>query len=225
MMNVNLIKQVELLREKHPSLTLIKCESGFRLTGIVVLNAEYNGLPLYDEYNLEIFVPFGFPKAIPSVKELENKIPEDLSHFYADGGLCLGAISELADYLEENDSLVGFVNDIVMSYLYTASYFRRYGEVPYGERSHGVLGIEETYFERYHTQDRKILIQLLLCLMGEIPYRGHCQCPCEGGKKLRTCHGKYILKDLRSQHYEYYKNDAMLLLKFYVNEMKKGGKI
>ena len=42
--------------EKYPGLSVKKGDAGYILNGTIVLNAEYDGIPLYDEYLLEIFI-------------------------------------------------------------------------------------------------------------------------------------------------------------------------
>ena len=105
-----------------------------------------------------------------------------------------------------------------MSYFYAASYFKRYGVAPYGERSHGVKGIEEAYMERYRVTDRNVLMHLLLYLTGIQRYRGHLECPCGSGKKFRDCHGGKILKDIMSPLNKVYKSDAYYVLAAYIEE-------
>ena len=112
-----------------------------------------------------------------------------------------------------------------MSYLYAASYFRLYGVLPFGERSHGNEGIREAYCERYGTTDDKLLSYLLMLVIGEIPYRGHSPCPCGSGKHLRKCHGTKVIEDIRSKYHEDYKIDAYtLLIDYFKKEERKNGK-
>lgn len=206
---------------KYPSLSVINTESGVVLKGTLVLNAEYNDIPLYDEYEIEIDIPKKYPKELPVVREISNYIPEELNHFLADGSLCLAAECELIDFAYADGSVVGYIDKFVMNYLYIASYFSRYGEVPFGERSHGIAGIKEAYLERYNCEDEKVLIDLLCLLTGINRYRGHCMCSCGSNKKLRDCHGKLILRDIQSEGYLHYRNDAYRLIYAYIEKRKK----
>ena len=207
---------------EYPRFSVKEAEGSFTLSGTFILNAEYNNIPLYDEYKIEITVSERFPEEVPLVRELENNLPPDFEHFYDNGALCLGAACELYDFLAEKRSLRCFIDEIVMSYFYTVSYYKRYGVVPFGERSHGVRGIEEAYMERYETQEKNTLIQLLLYLAGVRRYRGHIECPCGSGKKFRDCHGDKVLKDIRSPLSRVYKSDACYVLAAFVE--KKGDK-
>lgn len=213
--------QISRVLEEHPRLSVQVGEDAYLLTGTLVLNAEYAGIPLYDEYGVEIKVPFDFPMKLPLVRSLDDMIPDGFEHAYADGGLCLGASCDLYTYIEEHNSVSTFISGIVMSYLYSASYFRRYGKVPYGERSHGIQGIIEAYCERYSVQELNILIDLLMITGDLKPYRGHLLCPCNSGKRLRHCHGTAILKDLQSPMSSVYKSDARTIIRWYIQRLKK----
>lgn len=214
--------QFELVAQKYPSLSVKTGKDGYLLTGTVTLNSEFANVPLYDEYNLEIEIPCDFPNSIPTVKDINGDVPKDLKHFYVSGELCLGASCDLYEYLDNHINIVDFINDIVMSYLYTASYYKRYGSTPFGERSHK-KGVEEAYMERYAVNDKETLISLLKYVAGIYEYRGHLQCPCGSGLKLRSCHGHLILKDIQSRHSNKYRTDAYNLISDYTEEHKRGG--
>lgn len=206
---------------KYPSLSATKTERGATLKGILVLNAEYNEIPLYDEYEVEIDVPKEFPKLLPSVREKSNLVPAELNHFLTDGSFCLAAQCELIDFANKDQTLTGYIDKYVMNYLYTASYYSRYGEFPFGERSHGVDGIKEAYAERYNCTQEEVLIAMLCLLSGIIRYRGHDICTCGSGKRLRDCHGQYILRDIQSEFYPYYRCDAYEIISEYLEKRKK----
>ncbi len=213
--------QFECVKRNYPSLSVKLDKDGYVLTGTVILNSEFGNIPLYDEYCLEIRIRFDFPSSIPIVRDLNGDVPKGLEHFNAGGELCLGASCDLCEYLEAHTNIVDFINDIIMSYLYTASYYKRYGSTPFGERSHGIKGMEEAYMERYGAKDRGTLISLLAYVAGLREYRGHLLCPCGSGKKLRSCHGHAVLEDIQSHHSNAYRIDAYYLISNYIRERKK----
>lgn len=208
--------------KKYPSLSAHSTEKGVLLKGPLVMYSEYNDIPLYDEYEMEIEVPKEFPCLLPTVREVSGSIPSGLNHLLVDGSLCLASGCELIDFANTDGTIVGYIDKYVMNYLYTSSYFSRYGEVPFGERSHGIEGIKEAYMERYNCENEDVLIDLLCFLVGIKNYRGHCDCPCGSTKKLRDCHGKLILKDIQSELLPYYRNDAYGILTAYVERRKRG---
>lgn len=211
---MSVIDQINAVTEWYPSLSVISGEDGYTLTGIVTMAKTYNEVPLYDDYHLKIVVPSDFPMHIPSVFDTNNDVPEEFMHFLDDGSFCLGAYCDLRSFLDTHPSLVGFIDEIVMSYLYSVSYFRTYGVLPYGARSHGVKGKIEAYRERYSTDNDRVLAYLLFCLLGEIPYRGHCSCPCGSGKHLRSCHGAQLIRDICSPYRREYQNDVLDILSY-----------
>ena len=218
---MNLDENIKKACQKYQNLCVSLSENGYILTGKIILNAEYNKIPLYDEYYLEIFIPYKFPNEMPYVKDIGGNIPKSINHFYDNGALCLGANCEIIDFITKNSSVTEFIDVFVINFLYIASYFDRYASFPYGERSHGVKGIEEAYLDRYNCQNRELLMKLLLYVSGIIQFRGHLLCPCESGKKFRACHGKKVLEDLKSDYSNCYKRDAYYILQNYLNEKKR----
>ena len=88
-MNQWLDKQIEEVLENHPNFSVKESEGSFTLSGIFIMNAEYNNVPLYDEYKIEIAVSKCFPEEIPLVRELEKNVPPDFGHIYDNGALCV----------------------------------------------------------------------------------------------------------------------------------------
>ena len=218
---INLYQEVVSVSTKYPSLSISKTEDGYILKGILVMNKTYDEVPLYHEFNIEIQVPNAFPNQIPKVFAAKEDIPVGFQHFLVDGELCLGAMCELRTFLTHTPSLTAFIDELLMSYLYAAEYYRTYGIAPYGERSHGIKGTREAYKERYRTDDDHLLNTLLLFLSGYKKYRGHCSCPCGSGQKFRDCHGTQLIQDIRSPYYEEFKEDAINLLCTYYENIKK----
>ena len=120
---------------------------------------------------------------------------EALDILWDDGSLCLGAPAEVRRRFAQNRTLLAFVEDQVISYLFNFSYMREYGMLPYGELSHGPHGLLEYYNDHLATGTAETLM-LLSCLASSSAPRRK-KCPCGTGKKLKDCHGPR-LKELRS---------------------------
>ncbi|AFA48756.1 YecA family protein [Acetobacterium woodii] len=215
-----LSKQVQDVLKLYPDLSAKDTNNGYLISGRFILNSEFSEIPLYDEYFIEMNVSLKFPTVIPTVREVSGNIPEDFEHIYENKELCLGVSCDLYDFLACRPSIIDFLNGPVTSFFYTASYFKRYKTVPYGERSHGIEGIIEAYLERYQLSDIMQLITLLAYVAGIYKYRGHILCPCNSGKKFRNCHGQIVLQDLTSSRNERFKKDAIDIIGYYFN--KKG---
>ncbi len=213
--------QITALLQEQPKLSAQQIDDGYIIKGLFILNHEYNHIPLYDDYEIEIQVPNEFPRLFPRIRETSGKLPSDFGHWYANGELCLGTRCEIADFLDEHPSLAEFVNGLVVSYFYSVTYFKKYGKVPYGERSHGMFGIIESYSERYGTEDINLLIKLLSYLAGIYEFRGHKSCPCGSGKNFRNCHGKQLLRDMKSNRSAVYHADAIEIIDQYIKSAPK----
>jgi hypothetical protein len=112
----------------------------------------------------------------------------------------------------EDPSLKGFVRNCLVPYLYSFSYYIRYGNLPFGELSHGIQGIYEYYSELFLIQDKNSILKLLKILAGD-NYRGHLPCPCGSGKRLRSCHGSIVLRIKGLQSPVDFKNEYKYLLR------------
>ena len=65
--------------------------------------------------------------------------------------------------------------------------------MPFGELSHGGIGILEYYQELFDLKDTRRVLTMLKILADD-KYRGHDRCPCGSGKRLRSCHGGKLLE-------------------------------
>ncbi|HBK59713.1 MAG TPA: hypothetical protein DDZ84_02825 [Firmicutes bacterium] len=221
MQKAQLQTQVASFLQERPDFSAEETDQGYCITGRFTLNNEFGGVCLYDEYEVEILVPYDYPWSPPSIRETAGALPAGFEHRYADGGLCIGTGCDVIDFVDSHPSLAEFVDGIVASYFFSASYFKKYGTVPYGERAHGIEGIIEAYQERFGTEDEKLLIHLLAHEVGWVQYRGHKLCPCGSGERFRSCHGAQIIKDLQSPRKEYYERDAQMLLSYFARKYEE----
>jgi hypothetical protein len=152
---------------------------------------DYAGKIVEDAYKILIIVPKNYPNNLPKVWETGTRIPNNF-HKYQDESVCLGAPLAIKAKFNEDPSLRGFVRNCLIPYLYSFSYYMRYGNLPFGELHHGVQGIYEYYSELFLIHEKNSILKLLRILTDD-NYRGHLSCPCGGGKKLRSCHGPVVL--------------------------------
>ena len=68
--------------------------------------------------------------------------------------------------------------------------------MPFGELSHGGKGVLEYYTQLFNASSDVIAIELLK-ILAENNYRGHYDCPCGNGKRIRNCHGG-LLRNINS---------------------------
>ncbi|NMA74987.1 MAG: hypothetical protein GX963_12705 [Bacteroidales bacterium] len=188
----NLRNEIKKLIIKYPEFSCTENSKGFQIEGIFHLFAKYKDVPIRDDYEMKMLVPSNFPEELPKVYELGGRIPRGFEHVFTDDSLCLGIPMEIRKSLAENSSLVGFVDKYIVSYFYAASYYRKYGTYPYGDRKHGIPGIYQYYFELFTTESKILVRQLLWLIYGD-NYRGHKACPCGSSVNLRNCHGEILL--------------------------------
>ena len=123
-----------------------------------------------------------------------GRIPPILDrHINNDGFACLFVAEEKAKYYPDGSSLLDFFDGPVHSFFVGQALVDRGEPWPFGERSHGVAGIREYYEELLATTDISVILKYLQCLTPR-EQKGHWECPCGSGRKLRHCHGSFVYK-------------------------------
>lgn len=189
-------QQFQELSRKYRRFNLTQQRDGsWMVAGQLGFSAHYKDQQIDDEYDIEILIPPGYPGVHPTARETGNRIPIEFHHSGSD--LCLGEPGEVIQRFQEEPTLIGFTERCLIPYLYNFSFKTRYGYLPFGELSHGWLGILEHYQDIFRIKDRKVVLSLLqVCI--ERRYNGHGKCPCGSKRRLRRCHGE-ILKNLIAQ--------------------------
>jgi hypothetical protein len=180
-------KQYLELRSKYPYLFIEKKDDGYIIRGTIFIEKD----DIKDQYEVEIRVAFDYPKTIPTVIETGSKIASTFHH-NPDGTLCLEAPLTVHEVFRINETLIYFVDDLLIPYLYNHSYYLKHGKLPFGEHAHGAEGIFEDYKRRFQLTDDSLILRLIQ-ILAEKSYRGHQVCPCRSGRKLRNCHGKNLI--------------------------------
>jgi len=202
-----IMQHFEQLQNTFSGLQLKEDADGkFIVAGNISFTASHDGKTIKDDYDIEITIPDDYPQSPPTVKETASRIPRDKdNHVYpSDGTLCFGAPLAVKRTFAQERNLLWFVKEQVVQFLFSHSYKREYGTMPFGELSHGPKGILEYYQELFSVQDGWQVLGLLKILADD-NYRGHTLCPCGSGQKLRHCHGD-LLREIK----EYQRPDAFL---------------
>ena len=188
------------LQTVHDGLTEIEeREHEIAISGVLSFEASHDRLAtITDTFEIELLIPEGYPDRLPQVRETGSKIVGDYDHVYADGRLCLAVPVEERRIFGRQPSLLGFVNNLVVPYMYGYCHWRRHGEHPFGEQKHGAEGIVQYYVERLHLKD-DITALAIIAFLFEYGYRGHHACPCGSGQIIRKCHG-LALRELHEHH-------------------------
>ena len=191
-MNNFIEEQIQTVRNSYPSLALINSDSGCLLTVALHFTASVaNKETITANFNVKISIPHSYPEELPKVFPSGYSLDQRFEHTNADGSFCLAVPLEERGRFEVEPSLLGFINNLVVPFLYGYSYFLKYGEHPFGEREHGNKGILDFYLETFASSDARTVLTSLyqFAIHG---YRAHEKCPCGSGKKVLKCHKKEL---------------------------------
>ncbi|TDM48744.1 hypothetical protein ETI06_09735 [Macrococcoides goetzii] len=190
----NLHQQIDELMIHQPNLILCEDEEKFILKGQYNYDVAYDGTRYSNSKDIVIHIYKNFPQS--DIKLFIEDIPSDMEHVNLDGSICLAAYTEVRSFLRLKPTVLNFINKFFHSFFFSLEWFGRYKQYPFGERSHGRVGMLEYYLEKWNV-DEELFKKFALLLFKE-KYRGHLECLCGSGLKIRKCHGEYlenIIKD------------------------------
>lgn len=149
-----------------------------------------------DRFQIEISVPPDFPDSTPVLREIGGRIPWNSDrHVNRDAGEACPIVPEEWLMWPERESILAFLEGPVRNFFLGQVLVEAGCRWPFGERTHGVPGLFEAYGEIVGASDREAILRYLDCLSKEI-MKGHWDCPCGSGKRLRNCHRD----DLKALH-------------------------
>ena len=179
--------QTTALQVRHPGLALTQGRSGrLSVRGEIWFVMEHKAQAVEDRFDIELRIPLDYPKTPPHAYETKGRL-NGFDHFFLDGRLCLGAPVEVCMRFEKQPTLLSFIEELVVPFLFAFSYKNQYGEMPFGELAHGVEGLLDYYIDFFRTS-KESTISLLSYLAG-ISRQPRGVCPCGSGQKLEKCHG------------------------------------
>lgn len=161
--------------------------------------APMNGMEIEDSYHLQIIIPIKFPKAVPKVYELDEKIKrEPDNHVNDEGSLCLGSPLRIMMHIAQRPTLEMFGQKLIVPYLYATSLRRITGaKMVFGELAHARVGLFQDYSEIFRlrtvVQVKDALNQL--GLRKRIANKRLCPCGC--GLRLGRCKYRFYLNRFR----------------------------
>ena len=185
--------QVEPALTDYPGLRIVPSRNGhLTLRGALEFRATGpQGEEIADSYDVELRIPSGFPTALPSAWETGGRVPSDY-HTLDDGQLCLGAPTAIRLKLKSNPTLLGFINGLVIPYLYGHAYFLTHGKMPFGELDHGVEGLRHqlaTMFGAHSGEHPEEFLRFTGMKKRDANKR---PCPCGSGRRLGRCHNRSV---------------------------------
>lgn len=191
----------EFLRDYPQMLTQPLSDSDLVLQGVFRFSANYREAPtITDDYRLRIVVSEKFPIDLPTVTELDRKIPRDRKHHVnaTDNTLCLGSPLRLALALTKDPTLTGFASLCLVPFLYAMSHKRLYGgQFLFSELKHGIAGILDDYAELFRVRTRQAAEATLVLLGMKKRKANKRPCPCGCSKRVGKCKFNYTLREWR----------------------------
>ena len=208
-MNEKLFNEIQVLLEEQPLLKMLENEKEYILEGIYKYTLEFNGCIAQGNRKVRFIVLKNFPINVPKFYGFDY--PNDMEHIYTDGSVCLATIGEMIYFLNKNASLIAFIDKFVNSFIFTLDWFEKYKTYPFGDRNHGYKGLLD-----YYLNDLNLTVDQykeMVFMIYDNKYRGHSQCFCGSKKKLRNCHGNYILPIIQNENYKnMFLNEAYMIL-------------
>ncbi|XZK30983.1 hypothetical protein ACSXCN_05565 [Clostridium perfringens] len=202
---------------KFKGLNLIKENKSLKLVGNIKINNVFNDVRIIEDFCVEITIPNEYPLDIPTIKEVGGKIDRRYHHINYNGTLCLATETEIKLEFNKGLTLIEWIERYVIPYLFSYCYYKRYNVFPFGERSHGMEGIFEFYKDLFEVDSKIQCINLLNYICNK-NYRGHDLCPCNSGRKVRSCHRYIVIKSKEVDDKKIFKNDLYMLSKLYKEE-------
>jgi hypothetical protein len=178
------------LSKKYPDLAVIATTDDVRLRGSFPVLHEETELA---RFQIEILIPSDFPDSIPLVREIAGRVPHAVDwHTYNKGALCV-IVPEEWLLNPKRTSLMAFLEGPLRNYFLNHALAECGMKRPMGERSHGSLGLLEAYGEWFGSNELRVVRAYLNCLSKEM-LRGHWDCPCGSGVRLRKCHFSKLME-------------------------------
>ena len=174
----------------HPALELVALSDSVMLRGTIGFDMGSGSSRIKDAYQLRMQFPDDYPASPPVPYETGRAIPCGFEHVFADGSCCLGAPAEVRRRFLEHGSLLRFINEQVIPFLYSCSYWKKYGRMPFGELYHGDAGLIQYYLEFFEVGPPATMS--LLRLLADNIRAPLMKCPCRSGASLRDCHGPRV---------------------------------
>lgn len=202
-------KHFDNLCVQYPGIQIESIGSNVNVYGSIRRKTIYGGVSLGLDFSLRISIPNNYPLKCPKVYSYNDSIPVYF-HTNPDNSLCLGAPYEVEKKFRTDPTLCGFVNNLLIPFLYSYQYKKTYQCLPYGERSHGAKGILESYQQILRVQSCREILHFLEIVTSR-DYRGHWRCPCNSGMKIRNCHREIIQNMMKDKEFYDFSQDILAL--------------
>jgi hypothetical protein len=156
-----------------------------------------DGNDVLDRFLIEIEFPSDFPDSVPVLREIGGRIPWNADRHVNPTGETCPIVPEEWLVRSDRDSMRQFLDGPIRNFFLGQILVEHGKPWPFSERPHGTPGLLQSYRELLSASDDSEAIRYLDYLSRKI-VKGHWECPCGRGKRLRNCHLEK-LKDLQKR--------------------------
>lgn len=180
--------EMSAVRQRYPDVAIKITQGRVCLNGIFPVNAQDGSTIRH--YHLAIVFPASYPEWIPDCWMLEPSVQHIADrHMEAKGRACLCLPHEIPGYFPEGIRFKTYADHLLTPWLVGQAYFDVHGRwPPWPTRAHGKEGIIQGFADLLGISDPAAIDRYARLLVRESPAKGHEQCPCGSGQKLRNCH-------------------------------------
>lgn len=189
----------------HPELT--RTGPG-TVEGELEVHAVYEGEEIRERFRVRITKTNPMSDRVPALYEIGGRTDAIIAkrhikdsrdvHRNPQGNACVCVKQEEQEKFPPGADLIYFIEHLARDYLYGLAFFDRHGRWPWGEWSHGAVGILEFYADATAWQTREAIEEILSAVASEPNWKdyhrqlrrpsGDRACPCGSGKPVRVCH-------------------------------------
>lgn len=177
----------------QPKLELEERDGFFVARGTYVLTDGPHAEGPIEEFEIAIVAEPNYPEAEAILIVTNDRFPRDIDRHIYENGACCTCVWEEWLATAEDTSFASFMNGPVRNFLLSQLYFEAHGDWPFGQRKHGIAGLVESVSRILGTKlDQPTAIRHLNALTGGEP-KGHWECVCGSGRKIRDCDRTHLL--------------------------------
>lgn len=198
-------EEIAVVKGKYPEL---ERSAPGAIEGTLNMEAIYDGVTIVDSFNIRITAANPHSDHVPALYEIGGRTQSiatklgivDLRdlHRNVNGTTCVCVKQVEKEKFPLGSPLSVFIENLVVPYLYGLASFEKNRRWPWGDFSHGSLGLLEFYAENTEPQKLENIALIVPSLRRESNWKeyhkqlrkpnGEKSCLCNSGKPFRKCH-------------------------------------
>jgi hypothetical protein len=150
-----------------------------------------SGALIDEQYEVDVRIPASFPRHLPVVYETGHRISRSFHHLAGDS-LCLGSPTAQKLAIESKPTIGGFIDRVVVPYLFGHAHYTRFGTMPFGELGHGAAGLEQDIRRLFRLPFGSRADEFLRLAGMRRRHANKQPCHCGSGVRVGRCHGVVV---------------------------------